>query len=211
MTAIDQLITGHRRYRDGYYEANKEQLLDLAHLGQSPRVAVVACCDSRVDPAIITDCNAGELFVIRNVANLVPSCEDGHGAWHGTSAALQFAVCHLKVEHIIVMGHARCGGIQALLEGGDEKAGNDFIAAWMSIAEQARQRTMARDDLHTLDERAHACECDAISISLANLQTFPWIAERVAQNKLQLHGWYYDVMSGELLQLDEAGKGFVSL
>lgn len=211
MTAINQLITGYRRFRDGYYETNKEQLVDLAHFGQSPRVAVVACCDSRVDPAVITDCTTGELFVIRNVANLVPPCEEGHGAWHGTSAALQFAVCDLEVEHIIVMGHARCGGIQALLESDDEQSGNDFVAAWMSIANAARERTMARDDLHTLGERAHACEQDAIAISLANLQTFPWIQERIAKNTLQLHGWYYDVMSGELLQLDEAGEGFVSL
>ena len=109
------------------------------------------------------------------------------------------------------MGHARCGGIQALLEGDDERDGNDFIAAWMSIADDARQRTMARDDLHTLDERAHACEQDAIAISLANLETFPWVKERLDNNSLQLHGWYYDVMSGELLQLDVAGGGFVSL
>lgn len=211
LKAIEHLISGYRRYRDGYYEMNKEQLVDLAEEGQSPRVAVVACCDSRVDPAVITDCTAGELFVIRNVANLVPPCEKGHGAWHGTSAALQFAVCGLEVEHLIVMGHACCGGIRALLEGDDKTGGDDFIAAWMSIADDARQKSMSREDLHTLDERAHACEQHAIEISLANLKTFPWVRERLDNNTLQLHGWYYDIMSGELLRLDTDKGGFVEL
>lgn len=209
MSAIEQLVAGYRRFRSGYYEANRERLVDLARYGQSPRVAVVACCDSRVDPAVITDSTPGELFVVRNVANLVPSCE-GEGIWHGTSAALQFAVCGLEVEHLIVLGHARCGGIRSLLEEQGSRE-DKFIADWMSIAADARQRIMERSDLQTLEQQAHACELDAIEISLANLETFPWIRERMEQNNLHLHGWYYDMTSGDLLQLDSSGGKFVPL
>ncbi len=210
MSAIEQLIAGYRRFRGGYYEANRERLVDLAHCGQSPRVAVIACCDSRVDPAVITDSTPGELFVVRNVANLVPPCE-GEGIWHGTSAALQFAVCGLEVEHLIVLGHARCGGIRSLLEGQGDRQDDKFIADWMSIADEARKRSLGRADLQTIEEQAHACELDAIEISLANLETFPWIRQRMEQNSLHLHGWYYDMMSGDLLQLDSASGKFVSL
>jgi len=171
---------------------------------------VVACCDSRVDPAVITDSTPGELFVIRNVANLIPPCEGG-GVWHGTSAALQIAVCDLEVEHLIVLGHAQCGGIRPLLEGRGNSHEGRFITAWMSIANEACRRALARADLRTFDEWAHACELDAIEISLASLETFPWIRERVEQNRLQLHGWYYDMMSGDLLHLDSTGRGFISL
>jgi carbonic anhydrase len=210
LNVIEQLIAGYHRFRGGYYEANRERLVDLARQGQSPKVAVIACCDSRVDPAVITDSQPGELFVIRNVANLVPPCE-GEGIWHGTSAALQFAVCGLEVEHLIVLGHARCGGIRSLLEGRENEDEDRFIAAWMSIADEARQRALTRSDLQTFDERAHACELDAIAISLDNLQTFPWIRERMEQNRLQIHGWYYDILSGELLQRERNGGGFTPL
>jgi len=210
LNAIEQLIDGYRRFRGGYFEDNRERLVDLARVGQSPRVAVVACCDSRVDPSVITDSQPGELFVIRNVANLVPPCE-GEGIWHGTSAALQFAVCGLEVEHLIVLGHARCGGIRSLLEGQGNGHEDKFIADWMSIAADARERALGRTDLQTLDEQAHACELAAIETSLANLETFPWIRERVAQNRLQLHGWYYDMRSGNLLRLGAAGGDFVPL
>ena len=205
MSAIEQLIAGYRRFRGGYFEANRERLTDLARVGQSPKIAVVACCDSRVDPAVITDSTPGELFVIRNVANLIPPCE-GKGTWHGTSAALQFAVCDLQVEHLIILGHARCGGIRSLLEGQEDRHEGNFIADWMSIADEARQQALARTDLQTFDQRAHACELGSIKISLTNLETFPWIRERIAQNSLQLHGWYYDMQSGELLQVDATGK-----
>lgn len=210
LPALEKLIAGHRRFRDGFYKANRERLIDLVHLGQSPKVAIIACCDSRVDPAVITDSTPGELFVIRNVANLAPPCE-GEGSWHGTSAALQFAVCGLKVEHLIILGHSQCGGIESLLEGQENRNDDIFIASWMSIAETARKRTLERDDLKTSDERAHACELYAIGISLGNLITFPWIRERVEQKSLQLHGWHYDMMSGRLLRRDSDDGSFVPL
>jgi len=206
LTAIDDLLAGYRRFREGYFQDNRERLTDLA-AGQSPRVAMVACCDSRVDPAVITDSAPGELFVIRNVANLVPPCE-GEGIWHGTSAALQFAVCGLDVEHLVVLGHARCGGIRALLEGRDERGEDSFVADWMRIAAAARRNALERDDLHDFDQRAHACELDAIGISLANLASFPWIRERIDKGSLELHGWYYDLTSGELLCRDPVSGRF---
>ncbi len=204
---IEKLITGYKCFRGGYYEENREQLVKLARKGQSPKIAVIACCDSRVDPAIITQSAPGELFVIRNVANLVPPCE-GEGVWHGTSAALQFAVCDLQVEHIIVLGHARCGGINALLK--QQPVGTDkgFIESWMSIADKARQRVLSRSDLQSFEAQCHACELEAIAVSLLNLQTFPWIAEAVEGGRLQLHGWYYDLEAGDLLFLNHVTGAF---
>ena len=200
MDAIDALIAGYHRFREGYYKANEERLTALATEGQSPKVAIVGCCDSRVDPAVITDSAPGELFVIRNVANLVPPCE-GEGTWHGTSAALEFAVCGLGVQHLIVLGHARCGGIRSLLEGG-EQGENQFITDWMRIAEGAREIALSQEGTLDMDERARLCELESIKISLSNLASFPWIRKRLEAGSLELHGWYYDMRSGELLFLD---------
>lgn len=207
---IHKLIAGYKRFRAGYFEENRQRFNDLAHLGQSPKVAVIACCDSRVDPSVITDSTPGDLFVIRNVANLVPPCE-GKGTWHGTSAALQFAVCDLEVEHIIVLGHARCGGIRSLLQQPENKGNDNFISSWMSIVDEARQQVLENDELKDLDEQAHACELGAIKISLQNLETFPWIRERMEQNTLQLHGWYYDMVSGDILRFDENSNDYVTV
>lgn len=207
---IHKLIAGYKRFRAGYFEENRQRFNDLAHLGQSPKVAVIACCDSRVDPSVITDSTPGDLFVIRNVANLVPPCE-GKGTWHGTSAALQFAVCDLEVEHIIVLGHARCGGIRSLLQQPENKGNDNFISSWMSIVDEARQQVLENDELKDLDEQAHACELGAVKISLKNLETFPWIRERMEQNTLQLHGWYYDMVSGDILRFDENSNDYVTV
>lgn len=210
MSSIEKLIAGYHRFRGGYFEENRERLADLARLGQSPKVAIVACCDSRVDPSVITDSTPGDLFVIRNVANLVPPSE-GEGSWHGTSAALQFAVCDLEVEHIIILGHARCGGIRALLEGNEDRHEDKFIASWMSIVDEARNRALDNNECQTFDEKAHHCELGSIEISLSNLLTFPWVRERVEQNSLQLHGWYYDMMSGDVLSFDDSSNSYMPL
>lgn len=208
--SIEKFIAGYKRFRAGYFEDNRQRFTELADLGQSPKVAVIACCDSRVDPSVITDSTPGDLFVIRNVANLVPPCE-GTGIWHGTSAALQFAVCDLEVEHIIVLGHARCGGIRALLQQPENKGEDEFISSWMSIVDEARQQVLENDELKDLDEQAHACELGAIKVSLKNLETFPWIRERMQQKTLQLHGWYYDMVSGDVLRFDENSNDYVAI
>lgn len=202
MDAIEELVAGYRRFRNGYFRDHRERLTALAREGQSPAVAIVGCCDSRVDPAVITDSAPGELFVIRNVANLVPPCE-GEGTWHGTSAALEFAVRGLEVEHIIVLGHARCGGIRALMEE-TEDSGNDdqFISHWMRIASHAREAALSPTLSLDFEQRTRLCELESIRTSLDNLLSFPWIRKRVEAEALRLHGWYYDMASGELQALD---------
>lgn len=204
MKDANDLVQGFQRFRARFFESDRALFERLARQGQSPKVMVIACCDSRVDPAIITDCDPGDLFVVRNVANLVPPCEEG-GGYHGTSAALEFAIRYLRVEHVIVMGHARCGGIAALIS--DPGAGAwQFVAPWMSIARQARERVVASMPDASTSEQAAACERMAIRSSLKNLITFPFVREAVSSERVTLHGWYFDIENGELLACDEAGE-----
>ncbi|OFZ65978.1 MAG: carbonic anhydrase, partial [Betaproteobacteria bacterium RBG_16_56_24] len=168
-----------------------------------------ACCDSRVDPALVLDCAPGDLFVIRNVANLVPPAEN-QGHYHGTSAALEFGVRNLGVPHIIVLGHAQCGGIHALLEGSVDKD-EPFIAEWMGIADAAREHVEQTLAGASDKMRHRACEQQAILVSLNNLMTFSWIRERVEQGRLTLHGWYFDIEGGELLGYDATTRRFETL
>lgn len=204
---MDTLIDGFRRFRDTTFSQNRTQYEALAQ-GQSPKVLLIGCCDSRVDPAIIFDAKPGEMFVLRNVANLIPPYEpdDGH---HGTSAAVEFAVRGLQVEHIVVLGHARCGGVRALVQG-DQSEDFDFIKGWMRIARSARDRALALtlSSGQPLEAALRMCERETVAISLANLMTFPWIRERVEQGKLMLHGWFYDLEEGRLSQLDPISNTF---
>ena len=206
MSSPSQLIEGFRRFRERNLTGSNTQFHELVKHGQNPSVLVVACCDSRVDPALILDCAPGDLFVIRNVANLVPPSEN-QGHYHGTSAALEFGVRNLGVQHIIVLGHAQCGGIHALLQGGvpDDES---FIAEWMGIAEAARNKVEQMSTLKDDKARHKACEQQAILVSLSNLMTFSWVRERVEQGRLTLHGWYFDIEQGELLGYDPAITGF---
>ena len=208
MSAPRQLIEGFRRFRERSLVGNA-QFHELVRFGQTPTTLVVGCCDSRVDPALILDCAPGDLFVIRNVANLVPPAEN-QGQYHGTSAALEFGVCNLGVQHIIVLGHAQCGGIHALLEGGVATE-DSFIAEWMSIAAAARERIEREHAGAGSKERHRACEQQAILVSLNNLMTFSWIRERVELGRLALHGWYFDIERGELLGYDAAKGRFETL
>lgn len=211
MKNIEELIAGFRRFHADYYRHRPELVERLVRHGQTPKVMVVACSDSRVDPAIVTDCDPGDLFVVRNVANLVPPCEQS-GGYHGTSAALEFAVRCLNVEHVIVMGHARCGGIRALL--GDvrfEDGTGQFITPWISIADPARREVMAFHGVHDPHTRAAACERAAVRVSIANLMSFPFVREAVEAGRLQLHGWYFDLECGELHGYDPVSGGFVPL
>jgi carbonic anhydrase len=189
---MERLIEGYKRFRETYWAQNKDVFEALA-AGQSPRAMVITCADSRVDPQLIFDAKPGEIFCVRNVANLVPpyTPDSFH---HGTSAALEFAVCSLKVEHIIVLGHAQCGGIRALLQGGEQ---GDFIGRWMEIAAPARERSLAAAETAT-ETAQHLCERESIRVTIDNLKTFPWIAERVQAGLLKLHGWHFDFERGEL-------------
>ncbi len=205
MTSPQHLIEGFRRFRERHFTHDDALYRQLVAQGQNPKILVVACCDSRVDPAIVLDCAPGDLFVVRNVANLVPPSGtlSGH---HGTSSALEYGVRNLGVQHIIVLGHAHCGGIRTLVETGGANNPDSFIDDWMHLVEDARA-TVERDMPDApLEERLQACEQRAILISLRNLMTFPWVSKRVEEGSLTLRGWYFDIKHGQLLQYD-ASKG----
>ncbi|MBY0577096.1 MAG: carbonic anhydrase [Gallionellaceae bacterium] len=206
MSSPKQLIEGFSRFREMHFAKDDTLYRELVEQGQTPKTLVVGCCDARVDPAIILDCAPGDLFVIRNVANLVPPAED-QGHYHGTSAALEFGVCELNVEHIIVLGHAQCGGIHALMEGAMHKK-DSFIAEWMGIADAAQQYVQRELPGADLRQRRRACEQRAILGSLDNLLTFSWIRERVEQGTLTLHGWYFDMENGQLLSYNTTTRRF---
>ena len=206
MSSPSQLIEGFSRFREMHFAKNDALFRKLVEQGQAPKFLVLACCDARVDPALILDCAPGDLFVIRNVANLVPPAEN-QGHYHGTSAALEFGVRKLNVGHIIVLGHAHCGGIRALLEGKVQKE-DAFISEWMGIANAARERVDREFADAGSAARHRACEQQTILVSLANLMTFSWIRERVEEGTLALHGWYFDIERGELLGYNAATSQF---
>ena len=198
---MDALLPGYTRFRATRWPAQREIFEQLAERGQRPRAIVIACCDSRCDPAAVFDAGPGELFVIRNVANLVPPY-DPDGTHHGTSAALEFGVCSLEVPRIVVMGHAMCGGITALMNGVPATCG-DFLQPWISIAEAARARVLQCDDG---SDPLRACEYETVKLSIENLMGFPWVASRVARGTLALHGTLFDIRTGVLETLGEDGK-----
>jgi carbonic anhydrase len=190
---MKNLLAGYQRFRAHGWPAQRGRFETLAQKGQSPKALVLACVDSRVDPALIFDTAPGEVLTVRNVANLVPPYAPD-AAHHSTSAALEFGVRVLEIPQIMVLGHGSCGGVRALLEGAPENA-REFIGPWMSIAEPARLRALEA----AAEERQTVCEREVVGVSLANLMTFPWIAERVAAGKLQLHGAWFAIHSGSLL------------
>lgn len=204
MAVLTDLIDGYRRFRDSGWARERERWSKLAK-GQSPRVMVIACSDSRVDPTQIFDSGPGEMFVVRNVAALVPPYETT-GGHHGVSAALEFAVTQLQVEEVVVMGHGYCGGCAAALTGQFDDAAHGeghFIADWIEMLREARDKVRAE---HGEDFRA--MELEGVRVSLANLRTFPWVSERESDGRLKLHGAYFAIADGVLHLLDEASGEF---
>ncbi len=215
MTSPQGLIEGFRRFREQHFTESDALYRQLATEGQAPKIMVVACCDARVDPAIVLDCAPGDLFVIRNVANLVPPAESRNSGRHGTSAALEFGVRNLGVEHIIVLGHAQCGGIRSLFhdsQGGAyvSEAGS-YIHSWMRMAEDVHAAVLKELPGASSKEQMIACEQRAILVSLDNLMTFPWVRQGVENGRLALHGWYFDIEHGSLLQYNPASGAFEAL
>lgn len=206
---IRGLMEGYRRFHHQYFGKSSKPLYQhLVEKGQSPKTMVIACSDSRVDPAIILNAEPGDLFTVRNVANLVPPCEKD-SKHHGTSAALEFAVCFLKVEHIILFGHSHCGGIRALLSRTDNDAevnGSGFIASWMDIAKSAKEKAIAESSSPSECE-TRCCEYSLIG-SLDNLLTFPWIRERVEAKILTLHAWHFDLETGLIREYNPTHRQF---
>jgi len=210
---IVRLVAGYRRFREKYFFTENSVYGKLSTRGQSPKTLIIGCSDSRVDPAILSSASPGELFVVRNVANLVPPYETG-GVHHGVSAAIEFAVVSLKVETIVILGHRQCGGIRALMAG-DASEKTTFIGNWVKIAIKARDKVLLDYPEMTFEKDEEIlcrhCEKEAIVVSLENLQTFPFIQEAIREKRLDLHGVYFDLESGELLQYSENDRTFLQL
>jgi carbonic anhydrase len=207
MADFDALLAGYRRFRTEGWEGQRERWSQLAD-GQSPKIMVIACSDSRVDPSIIFDASPGEIFVVRNIANLVPPFEAGGGR-HGVSAALEFAVTVIEVDEILVLGHGQCGGVEAALSRrfvGRSPGDGGFIAHWVDLLDDARDRVLASGVDHVAAHRA--LEKESVRVSLTNLRTFARIREREAAGRLKLRGGWFAVRHGVLELLDEATGQF---
>ena len=197
---MEDLIEGYRRFRAESWPRERARFEALAARGQQPRTMVIACSDSRVDPQMIFDAGPGEMFVVRNVANLVPPYAPD-GSYHGTSAALEFGVRVLQVRDLIVLGHALCGGVRALLDGAPAEA-QDFVVPWMNIARVVPGLVL---ECTPVEARQEAAEHEVVRISLANLLTFPWVRDAVAAGTLHLHGAHFGVGTGVLTLLGKDG------
>jgi carbonic anhydrase len=205
---LDRLIAGYRRFRDSGWTPRRERWEQLRE-GQSPEVLVIACSDSRVDPAQIFDVDPGEIFVVRNVAAMVPPYETTPGH-HGVSAALEFAVQVLKVKEVVVMGHGMCGGCKAALTQslhGAEHGQGGFVADWIAMLDEAREPIAARYGT-TGREAERAMEQAGVRVSLANLRSFPWVADKEASGELTLRGAFFAISDGVLHVLDEGSDSF---
>jgi carbonic anhydrase len=184
---LTELLAGYSRFRKLYASEESSVMEHLSFHGQKPEVMVIACSDSRVDPAIILQCHPGDLFVVRNVAAIIPPFEKDSG-YHGTSAALEFGVRFLKVKHVILLGHSQCGGIQTLLNKSSVME-SDFIHKWVSILKNAREGC----------ESVDGCAKKALTVSYKNCLSFPWIQSAVNEQRLQIHRWFFQIRTGEIL------------
>lgn len=194
-----KILQGYQVFRKKYALGDRSVMEYLSHYGQQPQIMVVSCCDSRVDPALILQCDPGDLFVVRNVANIIPPYEIDV-AHHGTSAALEFGVRFLNVEHLILLGHSQCGGINALLNDTDSNK-NDFITNWVSLIKTQHCK------LHDVDEYAKI----ALHQSYQNCLTFPWINDLVNQEQLNIHLWFFDIKMGQIFTYSNTEKKYLPL
>lgn len=224
-STLTRLLQGIKNFQQRFYEKEPDKMRDLVRQGQRPEVMLIACSDSRVDPALLTGAAPGDLFVVRNVANLVPPYRLG-GKYDGARAAIEYAVRDLGVKHIVILGHAHCGGIQALLSTVvGQKPKRDFIGDWVSVATDACCRyvldqvsgvqeagEMVREmDLEQLREHQHLVERAAIQGSIDNLATYPWLKERLDAGTLHLHGWWFDLETGDLWTTSTDNRSFLPI
>jgi carbonic anhydrase len=194
---MDELIEGYRKFRSEVWPAERARYEALAHWGQNPETMVIACSDSRADPQTIFSAVPGELFVLRNVAALAPPYQPDSDGYHGASAAIEFGVRVLKVSRLVVMGHAQCGGVKALVYGAPPQA-RDFVASWVQIGKAALPEEGGQANIA-------ATEAGVVRVSMANLMTFPWIAEAVASGRLTVQGFMFDIHTGVLSRVTAAG------
>jgi len=212
---IKFLIEGFKDFKINYYDNDKSYIKNLVKSGQKPKTMVVSCSDSRVDPAILFQTKPGEIFAVRNVANLVPpyAPDKGH---HGVSAAIEFGVLDLKIQDIIILGHAHCSGIRELCSNGKEQTNHtssknvkrEFIDSWMNIAAPIMEKFDLENNLEFMQ---HDVEKESIKNSIKNLKTFPWVSKLVENQKLNIHGWWFDIENGELFQFDESNDSFIKI
>ncbi len=211
MRSSSFLREGYAEFRASTLKQHEELFRTLAKEGQSPKAMVISCCDSRVDPATIFNARPGDLFMVRNVANLVPPYTPT-GGYHGVSAALEFAVTGLKIKHILIMGHMGCGGIKAYLDGHyEENAGGPFINRWMSILEPARARMLAAHGDAPREAQQRALEEEGIRQSITNVQDFPFVRERMEAGKLFIHGGCFDIGTATLYAMDGGTGEFLPM
>jgi carbonic anhydrase len=206
MSFPQRLIDGYGAFANGRLQSEQDRYRELAERGQTPEIMVIGCCDSRVSPEVIFDARPGELFVVRNVANLVPPYETG-GTYHGVSAALEFGVGVLKVKHIVILGHAHCGGIRAYAEEAEPISPGDFIGRWMSLIAPAAEKVGPRGSMSPA-EYIERMEKASIVTTLDNLMTFPRLRKLVERGEIVLHGAYFGVAKGELSVLDRTTEEF---
>jgi carbonic anhydrase len=206
MTFPRRLIDGYSAFTAGRLRREQDRYRELAERGQSPQIMVIGCCDSRVSPEVIFDASPGELFVVRNVANIVPPYSPD-GQPHGVSAALEFGVAALKVKHIVVLGHAQCGGVKAFAEDAEPLSPGDFIGKWMRLMAPAADKVGPRGSRPASDYLMRLEQAN-IANSLDNLMTFPRLRKLIERGSVTLHGAYFGVASGDLSVLDKASGEF---
>lgn len=208
-----KFIAGFRRFRDRYFNDDDSVYRRVLHTRQSPKTMIIACSDSRVDPAMLSGASPGDIFVVRNVANLVPPFEV-QGKFHGVSSAIEFAVENIGVENVIVLGHRQCGGIRALMMS-QTRSPSSFVGRWMEIAREAKDKVLAGNPPATTPEEEDVlcrhCELESIIVSMQNLRTFPFIQSALKAGRLELHGVYFDLESGELSLLNQQTGLFENL
>jgi carbonic anhydrase len=197
--SFNKALEGYQNFRKKYASDDQSVMQYLSYNGQQPKIMIVACCDSRVDPALILQCEPGDLFVVRNVANIVPPYEKDE-AHHGTSAALEFGICGLQVKHLILLGHSQCGGIAALMDS-DKADKNDFISNWVSLIKPHEFMSQDQDEYAKL----------GLDQSYQNCLTFPWIKEKVEEKKLKIHLWFFDIKTGRIFTHSETEKEYQPL
>lgn len=211
--ALFRLIAGFKRFREKYFLSNEIEQTYFQRLtttGQAPKTLLIGCSDSRVDPAIMTGASPGELFVVRNVANLIPPCEPSTIGFHGTSSALEFAVVNLKVDNIIILGHRQCGGIRALMNGITANK-ESFIGQWMKIVSSVPEKVRSEHPHADQETQYKIAEMEALKISLQNVQSFPFVKEAIENRSLNVIAVYFDLEQGHLWEFDNLTSQFKQL
>ena len=207
MEAYKKLVEGHKEFRKKYYGEEFEEYRSWAPKYQKPKVMVISCSDSRINPAILTNSGLGEIFNVSNVANIVPPYRESCNTHHSTSSAIEYAVKHLKVEHIIVMGHSFCGGVNAMytMEDRCETKSEEFsfINPWVDIISDIRDDVKSETPDEDLEGQLRLCEKKGVLVSIENLKSFPFVKEAVDENRLGLHAWYFDLSDASLYEYSE--------